>query len=68
MLFVSSLAKISWRLAESYGSPEKWMPGYKEKQAKELKMRHYYYHCERNPDAFGRLKAENFAKKYPDEL
>lgn len=23
-------------------------------------MEHYYYHCERNPDAFQRLKAENF--------
>ena len=66
-LFVISLCKIGWRLVESYGSPEKWIPSYKKKQAKELKMRHYYYHCERNPDAFTRLRAENFAKEYPDE-
>jgi hypothetical protein len=32
----------------------------REKESKELKMRHYYYHCERNPKAFERLKAENF--------
>jgi len=32
-------------------------------QAKELedhRMRHHHYHCERNPNAFERLKAENF--------
>lgn len=32
----------------------------KEKEDRELKMRHYHYHCERNPEAFERLKAENF--------
>ena len=30
------------------------------KEAEDLKMRHYYYHCERNPEAFERLKADNF--------
>jgi hypothetical protein len=34
----------------------------KEKSEKERKMAHYYYHCELNPDAFARLRAENFAK------
>jgi hypothetical protein len=35
----------------------------REKEAKELKMRHYYYHCERNPKAFQRLKIENFTQE-----
>jgi hypothetical protein len=34
-----------------------------EKEAKELRMRHHHYHCERNPEAFARLKAENFARE-----
>ena len=34
-----------------------------EKEAKELKMQHYYYHCERNPEAFMRLKLENFERE-----
>ena len=33
------------------------------KEAEDLKMRHYYYHCERNPEAFERLKADNFRKE-----
>lgn len=35
----------------------------REKEAAELKMRHYAYHCERNPDAFERLKLENFERE-----
>jgi hypothetical protein len=27
---------------------------------KERKMKHYYYHCEKNPEGFLRLKADNF--------
>lgn len=30
---------------------------------KSNKMRHYYYHCEKNPDAFNRLKVENFERE-----
>jgi len=30
------------------------------KEAEELRMRHHHFHCERNPAAFERLKAENF--------
>lgn len=32
-----------------------------EKAEKQRKMEHYFYHCERNPDGFLRLKGENFA-------
>ena len=31
-----------------------------EEAEKERKMRHYYYHCERNPLGFQRLMVENF--------
>jgi len=31
----------------------------KQKDAEELRMRHHHYHCERNPEGFMRLKAEN---------
>jgi hypothetical protein len=30
-------------------------------------MAHYYYHCERNPNAFNRLKLENFKKDLKDQ-
>lgn len=35
----------------------------REKEAEESKMRHYAYHCERNPEAFERLKLENFERE-----
>lgn len=35
----------------------------KEKAEKELRMRHYFYHCEQNPDGFNRLKIENFERE-----
>lgn len=35
----------------------------REKEAEESKMRHYTYHCERNPEAFERLKLENFERE-----
>lgn len=34
----------------------------KEKREKERRMRHYYYHCERNSKGFQRVIAENFEK------
>jgi len=35
----------------------------REKEAEELRMRHHHYHCEHNPEAFERLKAENFRRE-----
>jgi hypothetical protein len=35
----------------------------KEKAEKDLKMEHYFYHCEKNPDGFNRLKFENFDRE-----
>lgn len=34
---------------------------------KQLKMNHYFYHCERNPGAFHRLKGENFERDAIEE-
>jgi len=34
-----------------------------EKEKEELDMRHHHYHCERNPQAFLRLKIENFERE-----
>jgi hypothetical protein len=40
----------------------KWKKSRREFQheEQEQRMRHYYYHCERNPEGFLRLKVENF--------
>lgn len=35
----------------------------KEKAEKDLKMKHYYYHCEQNPEGFNRLKIENLGRE-----
>lgn len=35
----------------------------REKEAEDLRMRHHHYHCARNPEAFERLKAENFRRE-----
>jgi hypothetical protein len=39
-----------------------------EKDAEETKMHHHHYHCERNPEGFNRLKAENFERWEREEL
>ncbi len=30
-------------------------------------MRHYFYHCERNPEGFARLKVENFEREAKEQ-
>ncbi len=49
--------KTGWRIS-GRGKPS---PKEQEKAEKQRKMEHYFYHCERNPDGFMRLKSENFA-------
>jgi hypothetical protein len=49
------------------------LKGYKTKkeqieQEKLRKMKHYYYHCERNPESFRRLKSENFEKEQSENI
>lgn len=43
------------RLTEGIPKSEKQ----RAKEAEELRMQHHHYHCERNPEAFNKLKAEN---------
>jgi hypothetical protein len=31
-------------------------------------MKHYFYHCERNPEGFARLKAENFEREAKERI
>jgi hypothetical protein len=40
----------------------------KEKAKKELRMRHYFHHCERNPEGFARLKSENFEREARERI
>lgn len=35
----------------------------KEKAERDLRMKHYFYHCEQNPEGFSRLKIENFERE-----
>jgi hypothetical protein len=48
------------------GKAMEWIKPSKREQMKaeeNLKMGHYFYHCERNPDGFNRLKIENFERE-----
>jgi hypothetical protein len=55
-----AMRKLFWRVEPSERE--------KEKGEKELKMRHYFYHCERNPDGFARLKVENFERDAKERI
>lgn len=35
----------------------------KEKAERDLRMKHYFYHCEQNPEGFNRLKIENLERE-----
>ena len=57
---VRTARKLFWRV-----EPSKLE---KEKAEKELKMGHYFYHCERNPEGFIRLKVENFEREAKERI
>jgi len=61
LLFIISLIKIAIEYVKFFGNPEKWIPGFKEKEDKERKMKHYFYHCEKNPDGFRKLFIDNLS-------
>lgn len=61
LLFIISIGKIGIEYVKLFGNADKWVPGRKEKMEKERKMKHYYYHCERNPEGFQKLFIENLA-------
>lgn len=61
VLAAVSIATGSYKLGKAMG----WLKPTKrdkEKAEKEQKMGHYFYHCEQNPEAFNRLKCENFER------
>lgn len=39
-----------------------------EKAAENLRMRHHHYHCEKNPAAFEKLRAENFVREAEERV
>lgn len=63
ILFGISLAKVGVTVIKFFGDPDKWFPGYTARKEKERLMNHYFYHCQKNPDGFQRLKDENFERE-----
>lgn len=63
--FLYSLYKLYKKVKEHKGFKTK-----KQKKDDEimLKMRHYYYHCEKNPKGFLKLKQENFEKRIQERI
>ena len=37
------------------------------RESEDRKMRHHHYHCQRNPEAFERLKRENIERETRDQ-
>jgi hypothetical protein len=54
-----SISKGIYEIAKAFGFLKPSRRG-EEKALKRSKMEHYFYHCEKNPTAFQRLKLENF--------
>jgi len=67
VLFIYALAKALIHVLKLLG---KWPESQREREAadKTNSMEHYFYHCERNPEGFARLKAENFARDAREEI
>ena len=65
--FGFGLCKVAIEGVKLFGNPDKWIPGHKEKREREAKIRHYTYHCDRNPEGFIRLRAENFRKQIEED-
>jgi hypothetical protein len=57
--FGLSLLKLGVEAIKFFGNPDKWIPGHRQKAERQRRMEHYVYHCERNPEGFARLRAEN---------
>jgi hypothetical protein len=62
LLSAISISAGAYKAAKAMG----WLkPSKRQKQEaeKDLKMHHYFYHCERNPGAFAKLRNENFERE-----
>lgn len=66
LLFIISLTKIFIEYIKLFGNANKLIPGHKERVEKERIMKHYYYHCEKNPEGFKKLFIENLADEEND--
>lgn len=63
--YILSAISISvgvWKAANALGW-RKASAKEEKRAAKEARMKHYFWHCERNPKAFERLKFENFERE-----
>lgn len=67
VVFWMAIAKLLFEAIKIFGTPEKWFPSYGRKMEKnreeERRKPHYVNQCERNPEGFLRLVAENFDKE-----
>ena len=61
LAFIFSLYKAIRNALEMFGLIERSKIE-KEKEIEELEKQHHHYHCKRNPEAFIRLRNENFMK------
>ena len=62
LLQAVSISAGLYKIAKAAGWIRKSKPATDEAE-KKSKMDHYYYHCERNPEAFLRIKCENFERE-----
>ena len=67
LAFAYGLWKVALEGVKLFGDPDKWIPGHKKKREREAQISHYTYHCDRNPEGFARLCAENFEKQFKEE-
>lgn len=67
LVIAYSISKAGWRAMKMLGYIDR-SEREKRKSEEELRMRHHHYHCERNPEGFMRLKAENFERDTREQI
>ena len=67
LIIAYSVGKAVWRAMKMLGYVDR-SEREKKKAEEELQMRHHHYHCERNPEGFLRLKAENLERDAREQL
>ncbi len=61
LIIAYSIGKAVWQAMKMLGYVGR-SEREKQNDAEELRRRHHHYHCDRNPEGFMRLKAENFER------
>lgn len=65
LFFIFGKSSIKWLKLAGYVKPS----AKENKQAEEqLKKNHYYYHCEKNPEGFLKLKIDNFDREAKERM